>query len=99
MSPLLIALAMLLRMATGTWLNPASFFSLWWCFAGILPLILAPYDPVSPGAVATVAVACAAVCFGAVAGNGGFRTVRNHQVPGPTSRLEKQLWSLALVIA
>ncbi len=47
---------------------------MWWCFAGILPLVLAPYDPVSAGTMSWILASAIAVSIGAVIGNGGFRT-------------------------
>jgi oligosaccharide repeat unit polymerase len=63
-----------MRITTGTWLHPAAFFPLWWSFAGILPLIVAPNEPVGPHAMLWLIAASIAVSVGAVAGNFGFRS-------------------------
>ena len=51
LSVALIGLAAAMRTLTGTWLQPGAFFALWWCFAGILPLILAPHEIVGVNAI------------------------------------------------
>ena len=74
LSIVLIGWAAAMRALSGTWLHPSALFAMWWCFAGIIPLIVAPYDPVSAGAMAWVIAASIAVSAGAVIGNGGFGT-------------------------
>lgn len=74
LSGVLIAWAGTMRVLTGTWLHPSAFFPLWWCFAGILPLIVARQEPVGPNAIVWLVAASIAVSAGAVAGNGGFKT-------------------------
>jgi oligosaccharide repeat unit polymerase len=98
LSIVLVGLAISLRVATGTWLHPASFFAAWWCLAGITPMIAAPNEPVSPGAVAWVIAACLAVSLGAVAGNRGF-TTRRLSSPREVSVLEMQLIGWPMLIA
>ena len=73
LSVVLVVWAGTLRALSGTWLHPGALFALWWCFAGILPLILSP-DPVTAGAMLWVIVASVVVAVGATIGNAGFRT-------------------------
>lgn len=73
LSMVLVAWAGSMRMACGTWLHPSAFFPLWWCFAGIIPMILAPQEPVGPQAILWLIAASICVSIGAAAGNGGFR--------------------------
>jgi oligosaccharide repeat unit polymerase len=73
-----------MRVLTGTWLNPSAFFALWWCGAGILPLIATPMDPVSPGAMLWLIAASVAVSAGAAIGNGGFKTKLDYHRPFPS---------------
>lgn len=70
----LVGSAAAMRSLTGTWLHPAAFFPLWWCFAGILPLFLAPNEPVGPNVILWLIVASIAFGMGAIAGNWGFRS-------------------------
>ncbi|MEP6905706.1 MAG: hypothetical protein ABI875_06450, partial [Gemmatimonadales bacterium] len=76
LSVALIGWAAFMRAATGTWLNPAALFALWWCMAGITPLIVAPNEPVAPAAMAWIILASICVSAGAVVGNGGLKTSR-----------------------
>jgi oligosaccharide repeat unit polymerase len=98
LSMVIVGLAFAARTATGTWLHPAALFPGWWMLAGILPLIVASKEPVSPGAVVWIIVACIAVSAGAVAGNGGFKTRRVRQPMG-VSRFEKQILSWPMLLA
>lgn len=95
LSIVLIAWAGAMRALTGTWLQPAAFFPLWWCFAGILPLIFARNEPVGPNAMIWLIAASACVSVGALAGNWGFRTRLASRPPAPTNR-ETRLFSLTL---
>jgi oligosaccharide repeat unit polymerase len=70
----LIAWATWMRILAGTWLQPSAFFALWWCFAGILPLVFAPNEAVGPNAMLWLISASIAVSLGALAGNYGFKT-------------------------
>lgn len=94
----LIALAASMRILAGTWLHPGAFFALWWCFAGILPLILAPNEVVGPNAVLWLLAAGLAVSAGSVAGNGGFKT-RRLALPHPATDRELRIFGIVLVIA
>lgn len=98
LSMVLPAMAIWMRLATGTWLHPAALFPMWWSFAAILPLIIAHDEPVSPWAVVWVIVASAVVAGGAIAGNGGLRTHRTASPPH-ASRLERQLIGWPMIIA
>ncbi len=80
----LIAWAAAMRAVAGTWLNPAAFFALFWCFAGILPLIITPRDPVGVNAIAWLLAASIAISFGSLVGNWGFKTKRIATPPLPT---------------
>jgi oligosaccharide repeat unit polymerase len=82
----LIAWAATMRALAGTWLQPSAFFALWWCFAGILPLIFAPQEPVGVIAIAWLVVASVAFSLGALVGNWGFRTRRISAPPPSTDR-------------
>lgn len=82
----LIGWAVVMRLLAGTWLQPSALFPLWWCFAGILPLILAPEEPVGWNAMLWVIAACVSVSIGAVAGNFGFKTRLNTRAAPPTDR-------------
>ncbi len=71
---------------------------MWWCLAGILPLIFAPYDPVSAGAMLWLIGSSVAVGAGAILGNGGIRT--RLQLARPTaSRLEHQVFGTMLIVS
>jgi oligosaccharide repeat unit polymerase len=85
-SIVLIAWAAAMRILSGTWLQPAAFFALWWCFAGIVPLLFAPADPVGANAMAWLIVASIAVSIGALIGNWGFKTRRIAEPPPSTDR-------------
>ena len=91
----LIAWAWLMRSLSGTWLHPAAFFALWWCFAGILPLILAPGEPVGVHAMLWLIVASMAVSAGAVVGNVGVRT---RLAAAPSAATDRELLMLGLVV-
>lgn len=95
LSIVLIAWAGTMRALTGTWLQPAAFFPLWWCFAGILPLIFARNEPVGPNAMIWLIAASVAVSLGAFAGNWGFKTRLARRPPAPTNR-ETRLFTLTL---
>lgn len=86
LSVVLVAWAGWMRAVTGTWLQPGSFFSLFWCFAGILPLVFAPNEPVGPNAILWLIAASVAVGAGCLAGNGGFKTRRIAAVSSATDR-------------
>ncbi|MEO5903578.1 MAG: O-antigen polymerase [Gemmatimonadaceae bacterium] len=96
----LIGWAVMMRVLTGTFLNPGSFFSLVWCFAGILPLVLAPHEQVGWNAMAWLIGASIAVSAGAFIGNGGFSTRRIRR-PAPATDRELLLfgWMLAMSVA
>ena len=98
LSIVLIIWAGSMRALTGTWLQPAAFFPLWWCFAGILPLVLAPDEIVGGNAMIWLIAASVAVSIGAVIGNGGFKTKRIATPPEPTFA-EHRIFTLALVMA
>ena len=83
----LLTWAAVMRLLTGTWLNPGAFFALFWCFAGILPLILAPQETVTPVAIAWLLAASVAVGIGSLIGNQGFKTRRIAR-PAPTTDRE-----------
>src|SRR5689334_19159677 len=95
LSLVLIAWAGSMRAATGTWLHPAAFFPLWWCFAGILPLIFAPEEPVGANAVLWLIGASIAVSIGAIAGNGGLHTKLAARESPPTDR---ELFALSTIV-
>jgi oligosaccharide repeat unit polymerase len=98
LSLLLVAWAVVMRVACGTWLNPSAFFALWWSVAGILPLIATPYDPVSPGAVLFIVAASISVSAGAAIGNGGFRTKLFIDRPFP-SHFELKTLKILMIVA
>jgi LytS/YehU family sensor histidine kinase len=75
-----------MRALAGTWLNPSAFFALWWCFAGIVPLILAPREPVGLNAMVWLVAASVAFSIGALIGNWGFKTRRIANPPPATDR-------------
>ena len=93
----LIGLAIVMRRLSGTWLHPGAFFPLWWCFAGILPLVLAPQEVVGPQAMVWLIAASVAVSLGAAAGNNGFRTKLSLYESAPTDRELIVLQSLVVV--
>src|SRR5687767_13708506 len=82
----LIGWAAAMRAVSGTWLQPAAFFALFWCFAGIVPLIAAPKEPVGANAIAWLICASIAVSAGTFVGNGGFKTRRIYRALPPTDR-------------
>ncbi len=82
----LIAWAAAMRALAGTWLQPSAFFALWWCFAGILPLIATPQDAVGVNAMAWLVAASIAFSLGALIGNWGFKTRRLARPTAPTDR-------------
>jgi len=82
----LIGWAGAVRAMTGTWLNPAAFFALFWCFAGILPLLVTPRDPVGVNAIVWLLAASFAIAAGTVIGNGGLKTRRIAVPAFPTDR-------------
>jgi oligosaccharide repeat unit polymerase len=94
----LIAWAVSMRLAAGTWLQPYALFPLWWCFAGILPLILAPKEPVGPNAMLWVLAACICITVGAVIGNLGFKT-RINSVPAPATDRELFVFQIIVVVS
>jgi oligosaccharide repeat unit polymerase len=94
----LIAWAAAMRILAGTWLQPSAFFALWWCFAGLLPLILAPSEPVGWNAILWLIVASISVSLGALAGNFGFKTKRN-AVPSPPTDRELFVFGSIVVVA
>ncbi len=98
LSSVLVMFAALMRLLTGTWLQPGSFFALFWSFAGILPLIFAPNEHVEPNVFVWLLAASAAVSLGTAIGNGGFKT-RKATVPSPATDRELAVFSLLLVAA
>ena len=94
----LIGWAAAMRAVSGTWLQPSAFFALWWCFMGILPLIVMPQDPVSTDVMFFLVASCIAVTLGAVIGNAGMRTRRKAALQPATDR-ELLLLSTILVVA
>jgi oligosaccharide repeat unit polymerase len=98
LSTVLVGWAAWMRAATGTWLNPGSFFSLFWCFAGILPLVIAPQERVGANAIIWLIAASIAVSGGSVIGNGGFKTRRIAKAAPATDR-ELVLFGWLLAIA
>lgn len=98
LSLVLVAWAGWMRALSGTWLQPSAFFALWWCFAGILPLVFAPQEPVGPNVVAWLIVSSMAVAAGAAAGNWGFRT-RLIARSSPPTDLETRLFGIILLAA
>jgi oligosaccharide repeat unit polymerase len=97
----LILWAALMRTLTGTWLQPGSFFAIFWCFAGIVPMILAPKDPVAPIAIVWLLAASVCMSLGAALGNRGFRSRHLVAPPGTTERelfILSSLLSIAIVL-
>lgn len=97
LSIVLIGWTVAIRLMSGTWLNPAAFFAVLWCFAGILPMILAPDEPVGPNAMLWVIVASMALSGGALAGNWGFRSRHLSEAPPATDRELKIFGAVLLV--
>ena len=94
----LVALAAISRATAGTWLNPTALFPLWWCFASIVPLLLASSEPVSPAAMMWVLAASLCVAAGAALGNLGLKT--KLQSPGTgASVLELKILGAAMLIS
>ena len=87
-----------MRALTGTWLQPASFFPLWWCFAGILPLVFAPDEVVGANAMVWLLASSVVVAVGAIVGNGGFKT-RRVIAPSPPTPAETNIFVAALLVA
>lgn len=94
----LIAWAATMRVVAGTWLQPSAFFALWWCFAGILPLILAPQERVGVNAIAWLVVASVTFSIGALIGNRGFKTKRIATPPPSTDR-ELTVFGIVCLVA
>lgn len=88
--------ALLMRALNGTWLQPGSFFALFWCFAGIIPLIFAPQERVEPNVFIWLLAASAAVSLGGAVGNGGLKT-KISLSPSPATDRELTVFSLLLV--
>ncbi len=97
LSVALIVWAGTLRALSGTWLQPGALFALWWCFAGILPLVLSP-DPVTAGAMLWVIASSVVVALAATLGNGGFRTRLALDRP-EASEAEIKILSLTLIVS
>jgi oligosaccharide repeat unit polymerase len=96
----LIVFAGWMRVLNGTWLQPGAFFALFWCFAGIVPMLAAPREGVGPHAILWLLAASIAVNVGAVIGNGGFRTVRTTRPAAATDREVLVMgWLLVAAIA
>jgi oligosaccharide repeat unit polymerase len=96
LSTVLVVWAGWMRAVTGTWLQPGSFYALFWCFAGILPLMLAPNEPVGPNAIYWLMASNLAVSAGAFIGNGGFRTKRLAR-PGTATDRELVIFGWILI--
>lgn len=97
LSFLLVAWAVAMRLAHGTWLNPSAFFALWWCVAAILPLVATPEDAVSPGTILFIFGACICVSAGVVIGSGGIKTRLAIDRPFPSHFELKTLKILMIV--
>ena len=97
LSVALIVWAGTLRGLSGTWLQPGALFALWWCFAGILPLLLSP-DPVTAGAMLWVIAASVIVALAATLGNGGFRTRLSVDRP-EASAVEMRILTITLLVS
>jgi oligosaccharide repeat unit polymerase len=87
-----------MRAVAGTWLNPGALFALWWCMAGISPLLFAPREPVAPAAMAWVILASICVSAGAVIGNRGFKTYHPPKPPVPR-QLERSVLSAIMLVS
>jgi oligosaccharide repeat unit polymerase len=96
LSVALIGWAVWMRSVTGTWLQPGSFFALFWCFAGIIPLVLAPQEPVGTNAIFWLLAASIAVSAGSFVGNGGFKTRR---LASPAPATEREILTYGGVLA
>jgi oligosaccharide repeat unit polymerase len=96
LSVALIGWAAWMRSVTGTWLQPGSFFALFWCFAGIIPLVLAPQEPVGANAIFWLLAASIAVSAGSFVGNGGFKTRR---LASPAPATEREILTYGGVLA
>jgi oligosaccharide repeat unit polymerase len=94
----LIGWAAAMRAVAGTWLQPSAFFALWWCCAGILPLILAPQERVGVNAIAWLVVASVTFSIGALIGNWGFKTKRIATPPPSTDR-ELTVFGIVCLVA
>ena len=94
----LIAWAAAMRALAGTWLHPSAFFGLFWCFAGILPLIVTPEDSVGVNAIAWLLAASIAFSLGALIGNWGFKT-RRIAAPSPPTDREIGVFGMVCLIA
>ncbi len=98
LSVVLVGWALTMRTLTGTWLQPGAFFALWWCFAGILPLVLAPNEIVGTNAMIWLIVASIAMSVGAVVGNGGLRT-RRLAMPQTATDWELAVFGAVLIVS
>ena len=92
----LIAWAAAMRAMAGTWLNPSAFFALWWCVAGIIPLIAVPNDPVGVNAIVWLVAASMSVSVGALVGNGGLKT---HRKIAPAPATDRELLVFGSILA
>jgi oligosaccharide repeat unit polymerase len=97
LSVVLIIWAGWMRALSGTWLQPGAMFALWWCFAGILPLLLSP-DPVTVAAITWVIASVVVVSIASVIGNGGFRTKLREDRP-EASATELRVLSAILTVS
>jgi oligosaccharide repeat unit polymerase len=93
----LVGLTAYLRLVTGTFFAPGTFFTLWWTAATVLPLVLAPADPVSVGAVAWIVLACLVVTAGGIVGYGEVRIRAPKRTP-PAGSGEPRLLRVTLGI-
>lgn len=94
----LIAWAASMRALAGTWLHPSAFFALWWCLAGILPLLIAPNEVVGPHVMLWIIAASIAVGAGGMAGNLGFRT-RLSTAPAPATDRELLIFGSVVMVS
>jgi oligosaccharide repeat unit polymerase len=95
LSVVLVGWAAWMRAVTGTWLQPGSFFSLFWCFAGILPLVLARQEPVGTNVIVWLAAAGIAVSAGGLLGNGGFKT---RKLVAPANATDREIAVFGAVV-
>jgi oligosaccharide repeat unit polymerase len=93
-----VIFAAYMRLLTGTWLQPGSFFSLYWCFAGILPLLFAPEEKVEPNVFFWLLAASLAVSIGGAVGNHGLKTKKS-LAPAVATDRELLVFSMILVAA